>query len=334
MSKQNLKEETAAQASIKANGPGTKSTTLQIIMGKLGSMGVEDLNKFAESLVPPKPVNADAAHNQATLQTHPSWASAKQVAEEAMKEDVDKLLEGQELSEDLKEKTKTLFEAAVGTRVSLIEQELQEKYENALNEEIEQVTEQLVEKTDSYLNYVVEEWLKENEVAIETSVEADLARAFMTGLRQLFEETYVEMPEGKIDVVQELTDRVKDLEDKLNDSVNENVAMKNAIENFNKEVVIDQVAEGLTDTQVEKFKMLCENVSFVDDEDYSKKIKVVKETYFSGKKEDSKPKVLNEEVEEIVDNPELGSDEVTDGDKINDPTIKNYADAISRTTIK
>ncbi len=212
---------------------------------------------------------------------------AKELAEEEeyqvdMSEHVEALLAGEELSEEFKEKAKTIFEAAVKQKVEEEIARLEEAYAEALEEEVAAVTESLTENVDDYLNYVVENWVAENEVAIEHGLRTELTEEFISGLRNLFVENYIDIPEDKVSVVEELGSKVDDLEAKLNEEIERNVALNKMINESKQYEILASACEGLTSTQAEKLKALSEGIEFTTDSEYTSKIKTLRESYFTG----------------------------------------------------
>lgn len=199
---------------------------------------------------------------------------------EVMKEHVDALLEGEELSEDFRSKAETIFESAVSTRVNEEVAVLEEAYAQSLEEEVSTIRDQLTEQVNDYLNYVVEQWVSENEVAIESGLRAELTEEFISGLRNLFTEHYMDIPEDKVDVLEGLGEKVEELEAKLNEEIERNVSLTKVIAESKQFEILVNVCEGLTTTQAEKLKTLAENVSFTSPEEYETKIVTLRESYF------------------------------------------------------
>lgn len=243
-----------------------------------------------------------------------------------MKEDVDALLNGENLSEEFKEKAATIFEAAVLSRA----EEVISEVENQLMEEFEVVVEGLKEdmatKVDDYLNYMVEEWMKENEIAIEKGLRSEIVEDFIGGLRNLFVEHYIDIPEDKVNVVEELTDKVQELEDALNEQINRGVILAKEINEHRKLEAIYTACEGLTQTQVEKMKSLAENVDFTTEDEFNSKLNVLKESYFKSEVVVGTSSTLNEGVE--VEEEKKSSKASVD------PTMDQYVKSISQTLVK
>ena len=185
-----------------------------------------------------------------------------------------------DLSEEFKEKAATIFETAVKTRIQEQTKILEAQYEEKLSAEKETVKEAMVEKVDSYLNYVVEEWMKENELAVERGIRTEIAEDFITGLKGLFKEHYIEVPEEKYNVLDDLTNQVKDLEGKLNEQIEKNVNLSKQVSESEKEAIINDVTADLAETEKEKFAKMAENVEFDSAPKFKEKLETVKESYF------------------------------------------------------
>jgi hypothetical protein len=187
------------------------------------------------------------------------------------------------LSEEFKEKTAIIFEAAIKSKLAEEIDRLEEKYNEELGAEIESTKSDLVEKVDSYLNYVVENWMEENKVAIQTGLRTEIAEDFMNNLKNLFTESYIEVPEGKVDLVDELAETVEELEEKLNAQTGQAIAMAEELETYKRDAIIREAARDLADTQVEKLKSLVDDIDFDDEETFASKVATVKESYFTKK---------------------------------------------------
>ena len=185
-----------------------------------------------------------------------------------------------DLSEEFKEKAATIFETAVKTRIQEQTKILEAQYEEKLSAERETVKEAMVEKVDSYLNYVVEEWMKENELAVERGIRTEIAEDFITGLKGLFKEHYIEVPEEKYNVLDDLTNQVKDLESKLNEQIEKNVNLSKVVSESEKATLIADVSADLAETEKEKFAKMAENVEFDSAPKFKEKLETVKESYF------------------------------------------------------
>lgn len=249
-----------------------------------------------------------------------------------MKEDLNALFQGENLSETFMKKAATIFEAAVTAKVAQIEEQLQEQYAEVLEEVSEQLKEEMTTKVDDYLNYVVEEWVKENELAIESGLRSELTEDFIAGLRNLFAEHYIDIPEEKVDVVEELSGHVVELETKLNEEISNAVELTKQLKEYAKREILTTVCEGLTSTQVEKLKSLSEGVEFVSEEDYAESLLTLRESYFP-----LKSKTVNRRIDEEVDiveqTEEVAKQQAAER-KIADPVMAAYVNSISRTVLK
>ena len=204
----------------------------------------------------------------------------KEEVEIDMTDDINALVADEDLTEEFKAKAKTIFEAAVASKVKEELAEKEAKLEEETNQKIEEIKDDLTEKVDSYLNYVSESWVKENELAIERGLKSELTEDFISGLKKLFEEHYVEVPEDKFDVVEELANRLDEMEDKLNEEVANNITAQQDIEELQREKIISEASKDLADTQVEKLKSLSEDIDFEDQETFVEKVSTLKESYF------------------------------------------------------
>jgi len=230
------------------------------------------------------------------------------VAEYDIEEDVNALLGGEDLSEDFKNKAKTIFEAAINAKVAGIKEELEAQYQEKLAEEIEAAKESLAERVDSYLEYVADEWFEENALAVETGLKADMTESFLEGMKSLFEEHYVSIPEDKYDVLESMVEKLDDMETKLNEQIEKNISLNGRLAESVAGGVLDQVSEGLAQTQKEKLASLSESVEFESEDQYREKLETLKESYFASKKESSATKT--ETLSEGVDH--AGSESYSD----------------------
>ena len=221
-----------------------------------------------------------------------------------VKEHVDALVAGDDsLSEEFKTKAATVFEAAIKSKVKEIAEEMQADYDKKLAEETSKSKDELVEKVDSYLAYVVEEWMKENELALERGIKGEIAEDFISGLKKLFEDHYIDVPDEKYNVLEDQSSKIDELEKKLNESIEKNVELSKENGNFKRQNIIDEASEDLADTQKEKFNKLAEEVEYSNEEDFTAKVKTIKESYF-GKKE-STSEIDDVAAESSQDNPDL-----------------------------
>ena len=239
--------------------------------------------------------------------------------------DVAALLEGEELSEEFQSKAKTIFETAIKSKVAEIKEELQESYATALVEELDKIKEGLTERVDGYLEYVADEWMQENALQVEAGLKTEMTESFLEGMKSLFEEHYVTIPEEKYDVLNSMVDKLDEMESKLNEQIDRNVALNRRLAESNADGIFTAVAEGLADTQKEKLATLAENVEFESDTDYREKLVTLKESYFPSKT--SAPKSTSENLSEEVSTDEVISEETT-------PRMQAYLNVLSRAAKK
>ena len=225
------------------------------------------------------------------------------VAEYDIEEDVNALLAGEELSEEFQEKARTIFETAINSKVATIKEELEAQYEekfvSELAEAIVETKKELTTRVDSYLEYVAEEWFTENQLAIETALKTEMTESFITGMKDLFEAHYVNIPEDKYDVLESMVDKLDDMETKLNEQIEKNVSLNARLSESVADGILAQVSEGLAQTQKEKLASLSESVEFESEAQYREKLETLKESYFSDKKapKAAKTETLSEGVE-------------------------------------
>jgi len=248
----------------------------------------------------------------------------KEMMKKKMKEDIDALFaDDSTISEEFKSKVSTIFEARVQDRVTQIEEETEERYAGMLEEAVESIKQDLTEKVDDYLSYIVEQWMEENQIAIESGLRSEMTEDFIAGLRNLFAEHYIDVPAEKVDLVDELAGKVEELETKLNEEIERGVSFAKALVESRKKEIAGEVCEGLIATQVEKIKSLAESVEFSTEDEYKEKLETIRENYFpSGIKKASESQL---------------QEEVTDGSEkqvvSNDPYVAAVANAISKTKI-
>tara|TARA_Y100000401_G_scaffold83482_1_gene68761 strand:- start:1052 stop:2023 length:972 start_codon:yes stop_codon:yes gene_type:complete len=211
-----------------------------------------------------------------------------------MEEDVNALLGGEELSEEFKEKAKTIFEAAINAKVASIKEEIEATYAAKLAEEVEAAKESLAERVDSYLEYVSDEWFEENALAIEAGLKTEMTESFLEGMKGLFEEHYVTIPEEKYDVLESMVEKLDDMETKLNEQIEKNIALNGRLSESVADGILDEVSEGLASTQKEKLASLSESVEFESEESYREKLETLKESYFPKTAPVAKTETLSE----------------------------------------
>ena len=235
----------------------------------------------------------------------------------SVKEDVEALVEGEELSEEFKEKAAHIFEAAVKSKIRSEVARIVEETRSEKDQEIETFVEEMTEKVDNYLNYVVDEWTKENELAIERGLKGEIAEDFISGLKQLFEDHYIDVPDERYDVLEAQSEKISELEEKLNEAIQKNVEFKTSNSELVREQVILEVADDLADTEAEKFKSLTQDVEFVDEDSFREKLDTLKENYF--------PRV-NKSSDVTIDYEDGGTAQDID----TTGAMKSYMSAISR----
>ena len=200
-----------------------------------------------------------------------------------VEDDVNALLGGEELSEEFRTKAKTIFEAAINSKVAAIKEEIVREHEEKLSEEVEEIKVELQERVDSYLEYVADEWFVENQLAVENGLKADMTESFLEGMKGLFEEHYVQIPEEKYDVLKSMVEKLDDMETKLNEQIEKNIALNKGLAEATADGILESVSEGLAATQKEKLASLAESVEFESDEEYREKLETLKESYFPHK---------------------------------------------------
>ena len=221
-----------------------------------------------------------------------------------VEQDVQALFEGEELSEEFQSKARTIFEAAIKEKVSEIKENLQTAYEQALVEEVASVRDELTERVDAYLEYVADEWIQENQLQVESGLKTEMTESFLEGMKSLFEEHYVSVPEDKYDVLESMVDKLDEMESKLNEQIERNVALNQRLAESNSDVILADVSEGLALSQKEKLASLASNVEFESETDYREKLVKLKESYFPSKT--SAPSAHSETISEgtQVDSPQ------------------------------
>ena len=197
-----------------------------------------------------------------------------------VEEDLTALLDGEELSEEFQNKARTIFEAAIKTKISEVKSELQEQYEKTIVEEVASVKAELAERVDAYLEYVSDEWMSENKLAVEAGLKTEMTDSFLTGMKSLFEDHYVTIPEEKYDVLNSMVDKLDEMEGKLNEQINKNVALNKRLAESTSDVILADVSEGLAVTQKDKLATLAENVEFDGEDNYREKLVTLRNSYF------------------------------------------------------
>ena len=283
----------AANVTTKQSPPKTKAGMVAGLMTKLQSMSKASLNANYGSMMKMNSQYEEVDADEDNL--------VIAEAEYDFSGDLNALVESEAtLSDGFKDKAATIFEAAVKSKLGEEIARIEESYGQELAEEIAGTKSDLVEKIDSYLNYVVENWMSENQVAIQTGLRSEIAENFMNGLKDLFVESYVDVPESKVDLVDDLAEQVEELETALNSQTSKNIEMTEELELFQRYEVIREHAHGLAETEVEKLAALAEDLDFIDEETFSAKVKTIKESYFT--KEVKSAEVGDDLIESTADN--------------------------------
>ena len=223
--------------------------------------------------------------------------TVEETVEIDVEDDVNALLGGEELSEEFRAKAKTIFEAAINSKVAAIREEIVSEHEEKLSEEVEEIKVELQERVDSYLEYVADEWFVENQLAVENGLKADMTESFLEGMKGLFEEHYVEIPEEKYDVLKSMVEKLDDMETKLNEQIEKNINLNGRLAESVADGILESVSDGLAATQKEKLASLAESVEFESDEEYREKLETLKESYFTSKTPTAKTETLSEGVD-------------------------------------
>ena len=278
----------------------------------------EELDEISEN-------QEDDLHNKVEQAITEEPAEEEEVvAEDAVEEidvsaDVEALLQGEELSEEFQEKAKTIFEAAINSKVDAIQKELETIYSEKLAEEIESTKISLTERVDSYLEYVADEWLHENQLAVDQGLKAEMSESFMTGLKGLFEEHYVSVPEEKYDVLESMVNKLDEMESKLNEQIDKNIALNKRLSESTSDGILSDVSEGLAITQKEKLASLAESVEFESEANYREKLVTLRNSYFPN----SAPSAQRDNSEFIAESTSNDSTKVAGN-------VAKYVDALQR----
>jgi len=321
-------DETAAADTLKPGagsnaGDVGKTEMMAAVVSAMGGMSKNEINKFQEVL------NQYGKNKIPGAEDKSAANKASIAAKGAMKEDIEEMFASDDLSEEFREKATTIFEAAVNARIGMELSRLEEEFEGKLEEAVGSIEEEMTSKIDSYLDYVAEQWFEENQIAIESSLKVEAAESFMESVKTLFAEHNVELPEDSVDVVESLEARVAELEESLNEEITAKIELEKLVEAAEREAIFDDVAEGLAETQVEKLRTLAEGLEFADADTYRKKVELVKENYFSGKKESSTQIIVEETAAESEDQLTEEAQETSAR-----PDMAKYVTAISKSTKK
>lgn len=275
--------------------PGTKSGMINAMYHKMNGMSTKEMKKlmnmYHTNQYKMEGVQYESTDTEPAINYQADFSG-----------DLDALISNEAtLSEEFKDKASVIFEAAIKSKLSDEIDRLEEKYNEELSAEVDATKADLVEKVDNYLNYVVENWMTENQVAIQQGLRTEIAENFMTSLKDLFTESYIDVPESKVDLVDELSGTVDELEDKLNSTTAKAIEMAEQLEGFQKEAIIREASKDLADTQVEKLKKLVEDIDFETEETFAKKVSIVKESHFSKKVTESNADDIDESYDDEVE---------------------------------
>lgn len=304
--------------------PKTKAGMIKALYDQLSAMKKSDLSDSFSKIMGSTLTEEEEEADEDEEEEKPmeSKKLKKEDLEIDVKEDIEAIVNGEDLSEDFKTKASTIFEAAVSAKVlSEVNQridELETNYKKEITDAKEEHLSTVTEKVDGYLNYVTEEWMKENELAVEKGIRSELVEDFMTGLKNLFTEHYIDIPEEKVDLVDDLFEKVEELEQKLDESINTSVDIKKELAEYKKAETLREVSEDLADTEKEKLGKLADGIDFEDKSQYSEKLEVIKENYF--------PKQQSETITEELENTEKEQD-ISESV---DPIMSKYASALTR----
>jgi len=325
--KKNEDEDDVEEAKVTESRPKTKSGMIQAMYDKLNLMKKADISAKFDRIVAQfgddegeDEKDDDEKDADAAAAVEKKEAVEKRVKDIDVKDDVEALVKGDSsLSDEFKQKAATIFEAAVKSKVKAEIERLEGEYATELTESKKEVKDLLVTKVDNYLNYVVEEWMKDNELAIEKGIKGEIAEDFIGGLKQLFEDHYIDVPDEKYDILDAKEKEIDELKSKVNEMTEKAVDDKKQIDDYSKEDILEHVTSGLADTEKEKMKSLVEDISFEGADEYKKKLSTIKESYFGTGK--SAPE-STENVDSV--NTDNGSTVDVSG------TMRRYTDAISR----
>lgn len=325
-------EDNADQGSSKTATPGNPGTAPEVKATKagmvnamakaMGEMSTKELEARFEKLQAALTEEEAAEEEVETIELKPAEGLKVGSEDLDISEDVAAMFAGEDLSEEFVEKATTIFEAAVVSKINETLEKVTVDVEKEITEAKEDMAAQMETKLDDYLEYVVEGWMKENELAVDSGIRSTIATEFMEGLKDLFTEHYIDIPEEKVDVAEELAAKVDEYEASLNSSIEENIALKKQLQGHVATVIVSDIAEDLTDTEADKLASLTEGLEFTSEDDYRRKVETIKESYFTGKNSDTSIDADDEEPVEL--------DEETKP-TFTDPQMAGYVAAISRT---
>ena len=306
---------TLKQVKDVVNKNAGKADPMQKLKGAIAQSEEEEMD--ADATLEETPTVTDEVVEEDVVEAEETVEET--VAEYDMEEDVNALLGGEDLSEEFKEKAKTIFEAAINAKVAAVKEEIQAEFDAKLAEEVETAKASLAERVDSYLEYVADEWFAENQLAVEAGLKTEMTESFLEGMKSLFEEHYVSIPEEKYDVLQSMVEKLDDMETKLNEQIEKNINLNSRLGESVANGILESVSEGLASTQKEKLASLAEGVEFESDEEYREKLETLKESYFPSKGAPTAAKT--ETLSEGVDN--------TDGVESHSASMSAYLKTLS-----
>ena len=274
-------------------GDGAYAANLKSVKGFMSKVKKEEVETEEEVVAEDQTSEEEVVAEEETVE---ETTALPEITDEVdIDDDVNALLGGQELSEEFREKAKTIFEAALKSKVTELREAMDAHYEAKLVEEVEGMKDELIERVDSYLEYVADEWLQENALQVERGIRTEMTESFLEGMRGLFEEHYVSIPEDKYDVVENMVDKLDEMESKLNEQIEKNIAITKSLSEATGGNILSDVSEGLSSTQKEKLASLAEGVEFESEESYKEKLETLKESYFKTSPKRSDTEVLTEE---------------------------------------
>jgi hypothetical protein len=266
--------------SAKLKEPGATLSQVKNVVNK-GAKSADPMKKMSEEAEDEEEeATEEDLEAEEALETEAEEGEEEVEEEFNVEEDVNALLEGEELSEEFQEKARTIFEAAIKTRVAEIKEQLQGQYEESLVEQVQGIKEELTDRVDAYLEYVADEWFQENALAVEHGLKTEMTESFLAGMKGLFEDHYVTIPEDKYDVIESMVDKLDEMEAKLNEQIERNVALNRRLAESVDDVIFAEVTEGLALSQKDKLASLAENVEFESEADYREKLVTLRESYF------------------------------------------------------
>ncbi len=275
-------------------GEGSYAANLKSVKGVMSKSETPKAPKMEEAETEEEVVAEDQTSEEVVAEEEEVTELPEITDEVDIEDDVNALLGGQELSEEFREKAKTIFEAALKSKVTELREAMESHYEAKLVEEVEGMKNELVERVDSYLEYVADEWLQENALQVERGIRTEMTESFLEGMRGLFEDHYVSIPEDKYDVVENMVDKLDEMESKLNEQIEKNISITKSLSEATGGNILSDVSEGLSSTQKEKLASLAEGVEFESEESYKEKLETLKESYFKAAPKRSDSEVLNE----------------------------------------